>query len=125
MFFTGPDHEARGCTAAFEMRRALKVVGRLTVLGQRVTLRMSVGVHSGSFDFFLVGSSHRELVVTGPAASTTVSMEAAAVAEEILLSERTAGALLLTTKVTRRATAGCYGTLPTVATGVSHAQVPG
>ena len=93
LLFTGPDHEARACTAAFEMRRALKVVGRLTVLGQRVSLRMSVGVHSGSFDFFLVGSSHRELVVTGPAASTTVSMEAAAVAEEILLSERTAGAL--------------------------------
>ena len=93
LLFTGPEHEARGCTAAFEMRRALKVVGRLTVLGQKVTLRMSVGVHSGNFDIFLVGSSHRELVVTGPAASTTVSMEAAAVAEEILLSEQTAGAL--------------------------------
>ena len=52
-----------------------------------MTLRMSVGVHSGLFDFFLVGASHRELIVTGPAASTTVSMEAAAEAGEILVSE--------------------------------------
>jgi class 3 adenylate cyclase/tetratricopeptide (TPR) repeat protein len=93
LLFSGAEHEARACRAAFEMRSALKIVGRLTVLGQRVNLRMSVGVHSGLFDVFLVGSSHRELVVTGPAASTTVSMEAAAVAEEILVSEQTAAAL--------------------------------
>ena len=57
------------------MRRALRVVGRLTVLGQKVSLRMSVGVHSGMFDFFLVGESHREFLVTGPGASTVVAME--------------------------------------------------
>ena len=33
---------------------------------------MSVGMHSGQFHFFLVGDSHRELIVTGPAASTVV-----------------------------------------------------
>ena len=43
-----------------------------------VTLRMSVGIHSGEFDFFLVGDSHRELIVAGPAASRTVEMESAA-----------------------------------------------
>ena len=64
-----------------------------TVLGQRVTLRMSIGVNSGLFDLFLVGSSHRELVVTGPAASITVSMEGTATAGEIVVSERTATAL--------------------------------
>ena len=93
LLFSGVGHESRGCRAAFEMRRKLGVVGRLTVLDQRVTLRMSVGVHSGRFDVFLVGESHRELVVTGPATSTTVSMEGAAVAGEILVSEQTAAAL--------------------------------
>ena len=38
----------------------------------RSTLRMSVGVHTGRFDFFLVGGSHRELIVTGPAATRVV-----------------------------------------------------
>jgi class 3 adenylate cyclase/tetratricopeptide (TPR) repeat protein len=93
LHFSGESHEARACLAAIDMRRELRVVGRLTVLGQRVLLRMSVGVHSGRFHFFLVGDSHRELIVTGPAASTTVSMEAAAEAGEIVVSEATAAAL--------------------------------
>ena len=75
------------------MRSELRRIGQLEVLGQRVTLRMSVGVHSGTFDFFLVGSSHRELVVTGAAASTTVTMESTASAGEILVSTATAAVL--------------------------------
>jgi class 3 adenylate cyclase/tetratricopeptide (TPR) repeat protein len=93
LLFTGVDHEARACRTAYEMRSKLRKVGRMTVLGQRVTLRMSIGVHSGRFDFFLLGASHRELLVTGPAATTTVSMEAMASAGEIVVSERTAAAL--------------------------------
>ncbi|MGD0944110.1 MAG: adenylate/guanylate cyclase domain-containing protein [Acidimicrobiales bacterium] len=93
LYFSGESHEARACQAAIDMRRELRVAGRLTVLGQRVLLRMSVGVHSGLFHFFLVGESHRELIVTGPAASTTVSMEAAAEAGEIVVSNATAAAL--------------------------------
>ena len=42
---------------------------------------------------FLVGRSHRELVVAGPAASATVRMESVAVAGEILVSPSTASAL--------------------------------
>jgi class 3 adenylate cyclase len=75
------------------MRRALRVVGRLIVLGQKVSLRMSVGVHSGVFNFFLVGESHSEFIVTGPAASTVVAMEGAADAGEIVISDATAAAL--------------------------------
>ena len=93
LYFSGPDHEARGCRAAVEMRRKLRTVGRLTVLGQKVTLRMSVGVHSGDFHFFLVGGSHRELLVTGPGASATVEMEGTADAGEIVVSPATAAAL--------------------------------
>ena len=54
---------------------------------------MSVGVNTGSFHFFLVGESHRELIVTGPAASRTVEMESTATAGEILVSRDTAAAL--------------------------------
>jgi class 3 adenylate cyclase/tetratricopeptide (TPR) repeat protein len=93
LLFVGEAHEARACRAAIDMRRELRVVGRLTVLGQRVSLRMSVGVHSGRFHFFLVGDSHRELIVTGPAASTTVAMEGTADAGEIVISGDTARAL--------------------------------
>jgi class 3 adenylate cyclase/tetratricopeptide (TPR) repeat protein len=93
LLFTGVDHEARACRTAYEMRGKLREVGRMTVLGHRVNLRMSIGVHSGSFDTFLLGASHREFVVTGPAASTTVSMEGTASAGEIVVSERTASAL--------------------------------
>ena len=93
LYFSGDAHEARGCRAAVEMRRALRTVGRLTVLGQKVSLRMSVGVHSGDFHFFLVGGSHRELIVTGPAASATVEMEGTADAGQIVVSPDTAAAL--------------------------------
>ncbi len=93
LFFSGEAHEARACRAAIEMRRALREVGRLTVLGQRVALRMSVGIHSGLFHFFLVGASHREFIVAGPGASTVVTMEGTADAGEIVLSPNTASAL--------------------------------
>ena len=86
LLFSGPENERRACRAAFAMRRHLRATGKLNVLGQRVTLRMSIGLNSGQFDMFLVGRSHRELVVTGPAASTTVSMESTATAGEILVS---------------------------------------
>jgi hypothetical protein len=45
------------------------------------------------FDFFLVGGSHRELVVAGPAASATVAMEAAAATGQILMSKAMAASL--------------------------------
>ncbi|MEX0667221.1 MAG: adenylate/guanylate cyclase domain-containing protein, partial [Acidimicrobiia bacterium] len=52
-----------------------------------------MGVHSGLFDFFMVGESHRELIVAGPAATTTTLMESAASAGQILLSPATASLL--------------------------------
>ena len=93
LLFTGPDHASRACRAAVGMRRTLRSVGKVNVLGHRVSLRMSVGIHSGLFNFFLVGRSHRELIVTGPAASTTVTMEATADAGEIVVSGATARSL--------------------------------
>jgi class 3 adenylate cyclase/tetratricopeptide (TPR) repeat protein len=99
LLFTGQDHPAKAARAAVGMRRELRDIGALQTPGGRVTLRMSVGVHSGSFHFFLVGSSHRELVITGPAATQTVLMESTADAGEIVVSQATAEAL----------PAGCVG----------------
>ena len=56
-------------------------------------LRMSVGLHSGLFDLFLVGGSHRELIVTGPAATEVVTMEGTSDAGEIVMSQMAAALL--------------------------------
>jgi class 3 adenylate cyclase/tetratricopeptide (TPR) repeat protein len=93
LLFTGLDHELRACRAAIGMRRTLRSIGRVTSSGRPTTLRMSVGIHSGPFQFFLVGDAHKELIITGPAATRTVAMESLAAAGEILLSESTASAV--------------------------------
>jgi class 3 adenylate cyclase/tetratricopeptide (TPR) repeat protein len=93
LFFSGAGHIIRACHAAVGMRRALRESGRLRTSAGLVHLRMSVGVHSGAFHLFLAGDSHRELIVTGPAASRTVAMESTADAGEILLSLAVAAGL--------------------------------
>jgi len=90
LLFTGEEHAARACRASAGMRATLRRSGRLQTSAGLVTLRMSVGVHSGAFPFFLVGDRHRELIITGPAASTTVAMESTASAGEIAVSRFTA-----------------------------------
>ena len=93
LFFSGEDHAARACDAAYGMRRALRALGRPRTSVGPVTLKMHVGVHSDVFDFFLVGESHRELLLTGPGVTRTVEMEAGAEAGEILVSDETAAGL--------------------------------
>jgi class 3 adenylate cyclase len=75
------------------MRRALREIGKLETSGGRVQLRMSVGLHSGTFHLFLVGGSHREFMITGPGATQTAAMEGTAEAGEILVSPATAALL--------------------------------
>ena len=72
LWFSGDGHAVRAATAAHSMRATLRSIGRLDTTAGKVVLRMSSGVNSGSFHFFLVGESHRELIVAGPAASRTV-----------------------------------------------------
>jgi class 3 adenylate cyclase/tetratricopeptide (TPR) repeat protein len=93
LWFVGEGHAIRAATAAYGMRATLRSIGKLDTTAGKVVLRMSVGVNSGDFHFFLVGESHRELIVTGPAASRTVDMESTATAGEILVSADTAAAL--------------------------------
>lgn len=93
LLFQGDGHAERATTAAVGMRRAMDVVGRVHTDSGPVRLRISTGLHSGFFDFFLVGSSHRELVITGPGPSTTAAMEAAAAAGQVAVSPQTAALL--------------------------------
>jgi len=93
LFFDGDGHAVRGAAAAAAMRDALAEISRPATSAGEVELRMHAGVHSGSFLFFLVGGSHRELLVTGPGATRTVEMEAASEAGDILLSPETASAV--------------------------------
>src|SRR6185503_13503558 len=55
-----------------------------------IQLKMHAGIHSGRFQFFLLGESHRELLISGPSATRTVEMEATSEAGEILVSAETA-----------------------------------
>ena len=91
--FEGDDHAARACRSAVGMRRALRRAGRIEAPGARVTLRMSIGVHTGTLHLFLAGRSHREPIVAGPAATAALRMEQAAGPGEIVVSAATAADL--------------------------------
>ena len=93
LLFQGDGHAATACAAAWEMRRTLRRAGKVTGTAGSATLRMSAGVHSGQVMFFLFGSRHRELVVTGPAATQTAVIEAAAEAGQVAISPDTAALL--------------------------------
>jgi class 3 adenylate cyclase/tetratricopeptide (TPR) repeat protein len=93
LLYRGIDHPARACAASVGMRATLRRIGNIVTPGGRVRLRMSVGVHTGMFHFFLVGDEHRELLVTGPAATQTTLMEQTAEAGEIVVSPSTAECL--------------------------------
>jgi class 3 adenylate cyclase/tetratricopeptide (TPR) repeat protein len=86
LVFTGDDHCRRAGNAVFGMRRELRSMGAIDGSGGRTRLGMSVGIHTGRLQLFLLGGSHRELVVTGTAASEVVRMEAAADKGEIVVS---------------------------------------
>jgi len=90
LWFEGEQHALRGCSSAISMRRTLRRIGHITAGTSEIVLRMSVGVHSGAYDMFLAGGSHRELVVGGPAVTAVVVMERAAASGQILASPSTA-----------------------------------
>lgn len=93
LLFDGPLHAGRAARAAWEMQRTIERVGRLRVSGGTVVLRMSIGITTGTLEFFTAGSVHRELLIAGPGATETVTIEAIADAGEIGLSRRLAAAL--------------------------------
>jgi class 3 adenylate cyclase/tetratricopeptide (TPR) repeat protein len=90
LLFEGEGHLARACSSGTGMRRLLRRVGRIELDGARVQLRMSMGIHCAALHLFLVGDSHRELIMAGPGASEVVRMENAAGAGEIVISSAAA-----------------------------------
>ena len=92
LLFEGPQHAARACRAAHRMRARLATVGKIGTTSGPVVLRMSQGLHSGTFHFFLVGDPllHRELMVCGPGVSQVLANEAAADAGQIAVGTSTA-----------------------------------
>ena len=90
LIYTGDDHARLAAEGAVAMRAALREARTLPTSVGRLNLRMSIGLHSGTFHLFRVGHSHREFLITGPAASATTRMEATAEAGEIVVSGDTA-----------------------------------
>src|SRR2546421_5513975 len=84
LLFSGDGHERRACRAANDMQWFIENAGSTRSSVGPVSLRMSAGVHSGPCHFFVIGSTHRELVVTGPAATATMRLESGAAAGEVL-----------------------------------------
>ena len=93
LVYTGDGHVERATRSAVGMRARLRTVGRIATSAGLVTLRMSVGVHSGKLHCFLVGGSSRELLLTGAGVSEVIAMEHDASAGQILVSPATANAL--------------------------------
>lgn len=96
LLFTGDDHALRAVRAAGAMQVAMRGIGSVVAgvdRDVRARLRMSAGVHSGPLHFFLVGATHRELIVTGPGATATATMEATAEAGEVVVSPATAASI--------------------------------
>src|SRR5262245_10996896 len=88
--FHGDGHAVRAAGAAALMRRLLRQAASVPTSVGRLHLSMSVGLHSGPINLFLVGGTNRELVVLGPAVDATIRAENAAQAGQILVTEATA-----------------------------------
>ena len=94
LFFQGADHAVRGCRAAYEMQQVMRTTGSRRTSRGPVRLRMSVGIHSGPCDFFLLGrDDHRDLVVSGPAVTALTHLEQIAGPGQVVVSDGTVAAL--------------------------------
>ena len=71
LLFQGEDHPTQACSAAVEMQAVLREAANYQTSAGKLHLKMSVGLHSGTVHLFRVGDSHKELILTGPAASVT------------------------------------------------------
>jgi len=91
--FRGEDHPEQACDAAVEMRASLRAAAAVPTSAGRFSLSMSVGVHAGDIELFLVGSPTRELLVIGPGASAVAVAEKAAEAGQVVVSPATASRL--------------------------------
>ena len=89
ILYQGQQHTERACFSTIAMRNLI-AQPLATSTGMRVRLRISQGLHAGTFSCFVVDGNHRELIVTGPGVTETVECEAAANPGQILLSNAAA-----------------------------------
>ncbi len=88
--FQGQGHAEQASDAAVEMRAGLRRSAAVASSVGRLGLSMSVGIHSGEVDLFLVGAPSRELLVLGPAATATAAAESVADPGQIVVTPGTA-----------------------------------
>jgi predicted ATPase/class 3 adenylate cyclase len=93
LWFQGEHHVVRACGAAARIRDVLRDIGTIALPDVTITLRISQGVHTGRFEFFAVGTSHRELLPVGPGWSRLAAAEASADADQIVLTTETAASM--------------------------------
>jgi class 3 adenylate cyclase/tetratricopeptide (TPR) repeat protein len=92
ILYQGAQHTERACYSTIAMRDLI-AEPLTTSTGTRVRLRISQGMHTGTFSCFVLDGNHRELMVTGPGVTETVECEGTAVAGQILLSADAAAAV--------------------------------
>lgn len=90
LLYSGEQHALHACRAADRMRHHLRGLNPMGSSAGNVELRMTIGVHSGPLEQFLLGRDHRDLVLAGPAITSVVRAEGAARPGEILVSPETA-----------------------------------
>lgn len=93
VFYAGRDSAARACHAALGMQRILRAVGVVQLTTARTTLRMSMGIHTATFDLALVGHRQQELFLAGPEVTEALAQEAAASPGQVRVSAATAEAI--------------------------------
>ncbi len=93
LYFAEPDSAPRALRCAWLMLELMDRAGRVRTSSGRISLGISIGAHSGTFDLYLLGAGHRELIITGPDASITAEMEAIAAPGEVVMSQQTAARL--------------------------------
>lgn len=93
VLFRGEDHAKHGAHAAWNMNRVLAAIGDIHLPTARARLRMSVGVHTGTFELLLTGADTVSVVLAGAATDRVLELQGAAPAGRILVSAETAALL--------------------------------
>lgn len=93
LLFRGHTAAITACRVAWDLRDHIHAANPVTTAAGQLDLNLTMGVHAGPVDLFLVGDLHRELVVAGPAATAVIETEGAADKGQILVSPATAALL--------------------------------
>ena len=86
VFFSDDGHERRALQSASEMQLGLAAARRRR---EKVVLEVTVGVHSGDFDFWMVGRNQKDLVVAGINGTRVVEIEEQAAPGQVMASPET------------------------------------